>query len=92
MGQLAVVLIDALRADFVLGRAALRDEAGVDYGPIGPGGDRPRIAFLESAVAEEWPEARAAVSKATPPTVTLPRIKVREVKRLLYPSEGYRIE
>ena len=38
--------------------------------------NRPKIAFLQRAVAEEWPEARAAVSKATPPTVTLPRIKV----------------
>ena len=74
VGQLAVLLIDALRADFVLDRDALRD-AGVDYG--GPGyAERPKIAFLEAAIAEKRAEARAVVAKATPPTVTLPRIKV----------------
>ena len=73
VGQLVVVLIDALRADFVLGRDALRD-AGVDYGA--GCADRPKIAFLEAALAGERAEARAVVAKATPPTVTLPRIKV----------------
>ena len=69
VGQLMVILIDALRADFVLGRDALRD-AGVDY--EAGGADRPKIAFLEA----ERAEARAVVAKAMPPTVTLPRIKV----------------
>ena len=67
------MLIDALRADFVLDRDALRD-AGVDYGP--GYAERPKIAFLEAAIAEKRAEARAVVAKATPPTVTLPRIKV----------------
>ena len=74
VGQLAVVLIDALRADFVLDRDALRD-AGVDYGP--GTADRPKISFLEAAIADRA-EARAVVAKATPPTVTLPRIKVHK--------------
>lgn len=77
VGQLAVVLIDALRADFVLDRDALRD-AGVDYGP--GSAERPKIAFLEAAIAERWAEARAVVAKATPPTVTLPRLKVHSDK------------
>ena len=67
------MLIDALRADFVLDRDALRD-AGVDYGP--GYAERPKIAFLEAAISEKRAEARAVVAKATPPTVTLPRIKV----------------
>ena len=73
VGQLAIVLIDALRADFVLDREALL-YAGVDYGPGCE--DRPKIAFLEAALADMRVGVRAVVAKATPPTVTLPRIKV----------------
>jgi predicted AlkP superfamily pyrophosphatase or phosphodiesterase len=70
VGKLVIVVIDALRADFVLSHKDLL-RAGVDYGPIE---ERPKVAYLEDMI--EKGEAVCVIAKATPPTVTLPRIKV----------------
>ena len=72
IGPLAIVLIDALRADFVLPHARLKAEVGVDYGLEG---ERPQIRFIGELLAKG--RARCYVAQATPPTVTLPRLKVR---------------
>ncbi len=72
IGQLCIVLIDALRTDFVLSHDKIFAEASVYYGPIE---ERPKIRYLAEAIADG--RAEAVVAKGTPPTVTLPRIKVR---------------
>ena len=71
MKQVVIVLIDALRADFVLNKKDL-SKLGLEFsGNL----DYPKINFLADKI--ENGEALAFVAKATPPTVTLPRIKVR---------------
>ena len=66
-GHLVIMVIDALRADFVL---------DIDTGLS----DRPghKIQFLQELLRDETDERRAVgfVTRASPPTVTLPRIKV----------------
>eukprot|EP00095_Tigriopus_kingsejongensis_P010479 maker-scaffold1628_size33005-snap-gene-0.8 protein:Tk10479 transcript:maker-scaffold1628_size33005-snap-gene-0.8-mRNA-1 annotation:"gpi ethanolamine phosphate transferase 2-like" len=69
VGQVVIVLIDALRADFVLDHAKLREHE-VDYGPIG---EMPKLEFLRRKISQR--EAACYIAQATPPTVTLPRIK-----------------
>lgn len=70
VGQLVIVLIDALRADFVLSADALRS-LDVNYeSPV-----RPKIPYLERKCQEHSDDALCFVTKVMPPTVTLPRIK-----------------
>ena len=59
VGRLVVVVIDALRADFVLDQK--------------DGGGRPKISWLTEAL--ESGDGRAWVARASPPTVTLPRFQ-----------------
>ncbi|TRY75578.1 hypothetical protein TCAL_11431 [Tigriopus californicus] len=70
VGQLVIVLIDALRADFVLAHDVLRHEVNIDYGSVE---ERPKLDFLNEQVSQG--RAACFVAQATPPTVTLPRIK-----------------
>ncbi len=56
--RMVFILIDALRADFVL--------------PCD--GDLPRMEFVESLINKK--ETHSFLAKASPPTVTMPRIKV----------------
>eukprot|EP00095_Tigriopus_kingsejongensis_P005047 snap_masked-scaffold375_size191602-processed-gene-0.22 protein:Tk05047 transcript:snap_masked-scaffold375_size191602-processed-gene-0.22-mRNA-1 annotation:"splicing arginine serine-rich 7" len=74
VGQVVIVLIDALRADFVLDHAKLREHE-VDYGPIG---EMPKLEFLRRKISQR--EAACYIAQATPPTVTLPRIKVADAQ------------
>ena len=67
------MLIDALRADFVFHPLALRT-IGPEFETVG--NRRPRIVELESLL-EHADEALGMVAVTTPPTVTLPRLKVK---------------
>lgn len=58
--RMVFILIDALRADFIL---SYRNED-----------DLPKMALLQRRIADG--EGRAFLAKAHPPTVTMPRIKV----------------
>ena len=61
IGQLVIMVIDALRADFVL-------ESDQDKSRTSP-----KIHYLEELLKRN--EAVGYVARASPPTVTLPRIK-----------------
>ena len=73
VGRLVIVLIDALRADFVISHEDL-SIAGIQYGKES---EYPKIEYLARKISQG--EARAYAAKATPPTVTLPRLKVQLV-------------
>ena len=60
VGQLVILVIDALRADFVF-----KEEDGRQ--------NSPRIEFLEELLKEK--KAVGLIARANPPTVTLPRLK-----------------
>ena len=90
IGRVVILLIDALRADFVLDNEQL-GKVGVNYNnphesssSIPSGGEetafaeRPKIGFLRTMLQRG--QAVCLVAEATPPTVTLPRIKVRYLK------------
>ena len=62
VGHLVIMVIDALRADFVL---------DLDNETKNP---RPKIKYLQQLLEDK--KAIGFVAKANPPTVTLPRIKV----------------
>ena len=59
-GKMVFVLIDALRADFVL--------------PSDISDPLPRMTFVEEKLQQG--EAKGFLARAQPPTVTMPRIKV----------------
>ena len=69
VGPLVIMVIDALRADFVL---------DVDTGP----GSGKKIRYLQELLQNQT-EAVGFVTRASPPTVTLPRIKVKVTNRFL---------
>ena len=71
VGPLVIMVIDALRADFVL---------DLDTGP-GSGSGR-KIRYLQELLQNET-EVVGFVTRASPPTVTLPRIKVKVTNRFL---------
>ena len=71
VGPLVIMVIDALRADFVL---------DVDTGP-GSGSGK-KIRYLQELLQNQT-EAVGFVTRASPPTVTLPRIKVKVTNRFL---------
>ncbi len=75
-----MVLVDALRADFVFNHDELQS-VGVDYSEAVKSKERPRLSYLREMLTEG--KALGAVSKATPPTVTLPRIKVSKTFNVL---------
>ena len=60
VGQLVILVIDALRADFVFKEESSQDNS-------------PRIQFLEQLLQED--KAIGLIARANPPTVTLPRLK-----------------
>ena len=62
VGHLVIMVIDALRADFVL-------DLDTDNK-----NKRPKIKYLQKLLDDK--DATGFVTKANPPTVTLPRIKV----------------
>ncbi len=74
MGQLVVVLVDALRADFVYTAAEL-SSAGVDFAFKEEEEERPKIDYLRRMLSSGDGFARGFASQASPPTVTLPRLK-----------------
>ena len=71
VGQVVVVVIDALRADFVLPNDVFETELGskVDHKR-----QRPKIEFLHDLIHKG--EQVAFLSRANAPTVTMPRLKV----------------
>ena len=71
VGPLVIMVIDALRADFVL---------DVDTGP-GSGSGK-KIRYLQELLQNQT-EAVGFVTRASPPTVTLPRIKVKVTNKFL---------
>ena len=71
VGRVVILLIDALRADFVLNHDQLAN-LGVHYQDVGEG--RPKIPFLREMLKKD--QAICLVAETTPPTVTLPRLKV----------------
>lgn len=72
VGQVVLVVIDALRADFVLPQSML-DKVGMVE-------NAQKIGFLSDLVAKHDHELdiSAFVARANAPTVTMPRIKVSE--------------
>jgi len=74
VGQVVLVVIDALRADFVLPKSILAE--------VGMAENEQRIDFLSKLVTENEQElvVNALVARANAPTVTMPRIKVSEFK------------
>ena len=71
VGQVVVVVIDALRADFVLPENKLMS--------LLSRGDRkrlPKIEILHDLIQDESELVNAFVARANTPTVTMPRIKV----------------
>ena len=71
VGQVVVVVIDALRADFVLPEATLEAELGLKR-------QQPnKIKYLHDALRKNDDEQIAFLSRANAPTVTMPRLKVR---------------
>ena len=66
VGRLVIIVIDALRADFVL---------DTDPPPAAAGY---KIKYIQQLLRGEG-GARGFVTRASPPTVTLPRVKVRNV-------------
>lgn len=79
-GRLVLVVVDALRADFVLPKlfpqtsAEDMPEARNEIG-VGIKKAVSRMPYVEKLIQQN--EAVAFLSKASPPTVTLPRIKVK---------------
>ena len=67
--------MDALRADFVFTREELA-RIGIHYHEDG-GEEKPKIDYLRSRLVARGGAAKGFVAQAAPPTVTLPRIKVR---------------
>ena len=70
VGQIVFIVIDALRADFVLPN----DELST-FG-LNLVADRPKIDYV-TQLMKEGRDAVTFVAEAHAPTVTLPRIKVR---------------
>lgn len=83
-GRLVLVVVDALRADFVLPKllplTSAEDipEAGDESG-VGTKKAVGRMPYVEKLIQQN--EAVAFLSKASPPTVTLPRIKVKPTEK-----------
>lgn len=83
VGRVVILLIDALRADFVLNNQELR-EIGIHYhqgsSSLSKDDDtypeRPKIQFLRKMI--DRGKSVCLVAEATPPTVTLPRLKVKK--------------
>ena len=72
VGQVVVVVIDALRADFVLPENKLMSL-------LSRGKDRkrrPKIEILHDLIQDDSELVNAFVARANTPTVTMPRIKV----------------
>ena len=92
VGQVVLVVIDALRADFVLPENLLKQSGQFSRGEgawptVGHGtgnGDggatgsprRPKIRSLHDLIEDESELVNAFLARANTPTVTLPRIKV----------------
>ena len=68
VGQIVVVVIDALRADFVLPEAVLEAELGKRKK------QRNKMKYLHDLLMKD--EQAAFLSRANAPTVTMPRLKV----------------
>ena len=74
VGQVVVVVIDALRADFVMPESLVKNKfsrEGVESKL-----KRPKIPSLHELIEDESELVNAFVARANTPTVTLPRIKV----------------
>ena len=72
-----LVVIDALRADFVFDDSTL-DKMGVKVLDNGKEQrERPKITVLTDWIQNSNPSVKAFVAKVHSPTVTMPRIKVR---------------
>ena len=74
VGQVVVVVIDALRADFVMPESLVNNKfsrEGVESKL-----KRPKIPSLHELIEDESELVNAFVARANTPTVTLPRIKV----------------
>ena len=80
VGQVVLVVIDALRADFVFADSTL-DKMGVILDINGKKTEkrrrRPKITVLTDWIQNSNPLVKAFVAKVHSPTVTMPRIKVR---------------
>lgn len=79
-GRLVLVVVDALRADFVLPRlfqATSAEEIPEAKNEVGVGRKKSvgQMPYVQKLIQDN--EAVAFFAKASPPTVTLPRIKVK---------------
>ena len=89
VGQIVVVVIDALRADFVLPEATLEAELGLKR--LQPS----KMKYLHNALRKNDDDEKIAfLSRANAPTVTMPRLKVRSNQVQLHssssdPEEGF---
>ena len=73
VGQVVLVVIDALRADFVLPDSEMVKLVGSGFKT-----GRPKIQSLHDAIQNPKSDSVLAfVAEANSPTVTMPRIKVR---------------
>ncbi len=73
MGQVVLIVIDALRVDFVLPNEKL-SKLGLNLDQ-----NRPKIDYINSLL-EDSNDVIAFIAEAHSPTVTLPRIKVNIMK------------
>jgi len=78
VGQVVLVVIDALRADFVFADSTLV-KMGVKVldGNDKKKRERPKITVLTDWIQNSNPSVKSFVAKVHSPTVTMPRIKVR---------------
>ncbi len=74
VGQVVVLVIDALRADFVLPRETLDKVSGLEV--VEDEQKEAKIWYLTELLKNDNSGVEAYVAKAHSPTVTLPRIKV----------------
>ena len=77
VGQVVLVVVDALRADFVfsesfLAKNGIKDKI-VDV-------ERPKITVLTDWIEKSNSNVKAFVARANAPTVTMPRVKVQYLK------------
>ena len=83
VGQIVVVVIDALRADFVLPEATLEAELGLKR--LQPS----KMKYLHNALRKNDDDEKIAfLSRANAPTVTMPRLKVRSNQVQLHSSSS----
>ena len=77
VGQVVLVVVDALRADFVFSESFLAKNGIMDKIVDV---ERPKITVLTDWIEKSNSNVKAFVARANAPTVTMPRVKVQYLK------------